>query len=462
MRSSLVAVLVVALLPVGCVSRAPRNAPELQIEVPASWSAAGNPGPADATPWWGSFGDPGLDGFLADLLENNPDLDAAAHRVAAARSRAVVAGAPRKPAASIGYAAARQGARFPAFPAPPNTFSTHSLEVSVSWEADLWGRLGAEARGAAADWQASEAERRSLALSLTALAGKLWYSLAEADLQADLARSTVASLRAHTGQVRSRYENGLRPGVELRLAQANLAAAESTLASWRRHRDGVARRLQVLAGRYPSGRVDGGSDLALPEPIPVGLPADLVGRRPDLLAAQRRLVAADERFTAARKALYPRLSLTATGGTLTSELRDLLDGDFRVWSLLGNLTQPLFQGGRLRATRDGAESERDAALAEYASAVLAAFAEVETALAAEPLLADRRDRLGTAAQELTTAVRLAEARYREGVGDYLTVLEAQTRAFDARSRLLNAQRELLENRIDLHLALGGGFAPEGT
>jgi outer membrane protein TolC len=186
-----------------------------------------------------------------------------------------------------------------------------------------------------------------------------------------------------------------------------------------------------------------------------------VSRRPDLVAAERRVAAADLRVKEARRSLYPRLSLTASGGTSTEEFRDLLDQDFRVWSLIGNLTQPLFQGGRLLANVDRNEAIARETLAGFASAVLNAYAEVESALAAESYLAERVDHLERATEQSVAAQELAEDRYRSGLEDYVTVLESQRRALTNESSLLAARRERLDNRVNLFLALGGGYrAPQ--
>jgi outer membrane protein TolC len=174
-------------------------------------------------------------------------------------------------------------------------------------------------------------------------------------------------------------------------------------------------------------------------------------------AAERRLASADQRYLVARRSLYPRLTLTSSGGTASDGLGDLLDGDFRVWSLIGGLTQPLFQGGKLRAGVDAADAGREEVLARYATTVLGAYSEVEVALAAEEFLAEQERHLAEATEQLKAARRLAEDRYEEGVGIYLTVLESQSRALTSESELLSIRRRRLDNRIDLHLALGGGF-----
>jgi len=216
----------------------------------------------------------------------------------------------------------------------------------------------------------------------------------------------------------------------------------------------------VLAGRYPAALIQTSGDLPpLPPPVPAGLPAELVGRRPDLAAARERLLAADARLASARAALYPRLSLTASGGRSSGELGDLLDGEFAVWNLVGNLSQPLFQGGRLRAGVDLASAGREGAVAAYAQTLLQAYAEVESALDAETYLQTQEQALCSAADEALAARRLAEERYARGLTDMVTLLTAQNSAFESESRWLATRRQQLEARLDLHLALGGGFSP---
>jgi outer membrane protein TolC len=181
-----------------------------------------------------------------------------------------------------------------------------------------------------------------------------------------------------------------------------------------------------------------------------------------LVAAERRLAAAEQRYGAARRDLYPRLSLTGSTGTSTRALTDLVDGDFGVWSLLGNVLQPVFQGGLLRANVDLAEAGVDETLISYAGTALAAYSEVETALAAEQHLREREDHLAVAAEQSRAAERLAEERYRSGLEDFITVLESQRRALQADGEWIAARRQRLENRIDLYLALGGGFERSET
>jgi outer membrane protein TolC len=195
----------------------------------------------------------------------------------------------------------------------------------------------------------------------------------------------------------------------------------------------------------------------LPESIPAGLPAELLQRRPDLVAAERQLAAADRERRAAQKDLLPQISLTASGGSSSQAFENLLDGDFSVWSLAGNLTQPIFQGGRILANIDRSLALSDQAAANYRDTALRAFLEVETTLAAEQFLRREQTTHTLAADEATKTEDLAWERYSKGTGDFLSALDAQRTADAARSRLLGVANLLLQNRIDLYLALGGAF-----
>ena len=452
---------------IACVVPPARRAPELVVEVPAAWSVPANAADDPIDAWWTTFDAPGLERVIDEALAHNTDLVAAAARVARAEAEARIAGAELKPSLGAGVSGSRQRQVFVGLPIPGDTvpsatYTTFGVSLDASWEVDLWGRIRASARAALADAQAGEADLHAARLSIAAQTAKAWFAAVEARQQIELTERSAESFARLAAQIRERYRVGTRPAIDLRLALSNAAAAEAQLRQRRRRLDATLRQLEVLLGRYPSARLldeiplDRPSDM--PPPVPAGLPAELIGRRPDLVAAERRAVAADQRLRAARAALYPRLSLTGGGGTVSDQLSDLLDGDFRTWNLVGNLVQPLFEGGRLRAGVERAAAAGDELLASYAGAVLRAFAEVESALAADTLLAEQQASQAEAVEQLLAAESLAEDRYRRGIGDYLTVLESQTRAFTSQSALLALGRERLDNRIDLHLALGGGFA----
>ena len=465
------------LLIASCAGRPPVTSLSGVTPPPERWSTptAAEPGlrAPSGQDWWESFRDPSLSDMIHEALGTNFDILVAEARVRRAASEARIARADLLPAAGASVDASRRRQNFIGLPIPggeggvlSTTTDSFGASLDVIWEADLWGRLRAGARASVADAQAAAADYEAARLSIAGQVARAWFALAELQQQVILAERTVATRQQTADQVRLRYERGLRAPLELRLALSDLAGAESLLRQRRRQRDGALRQCEILLGRHPGARmVPPEKQDELPPPVPAGLPAELLNRRPDILAAERRLAAADERLSVARRSLYPRLVLTGRGGTASNELRDLLDGDFRIWSLIAGLTQPIFQGGRLRAGVDRGAAMVDEAAALYRDTVLSAMSEVESALAAESLLIEQEARAREASHHARAAERLAMDRYAQGLTDYITVLETQRRALLEEGAWITARRTLLDNRVNLHLALGGGFhsprAPSG-
>lgn len=460
-----------ALAVVACVAPPPIETPDIGIDVPDGW-VSGQPIPGTVGGrWWERFEEPTIDAIVSEALVANHDLRAAAARLQRATADARIAGADLSPQIGLGLDGLRERQNFIGFPFPGggsggggvahSTFTQFGLSLNLSWEIDLWGRLRAIGSAALADVQAVQAEFAGAHLSLAAQASKGWFAVVEARTQVRLAEQTVASYRDSYEEVKDRVELGVTSQVDLKLVAADLATAGALLEQRQVVLERQLRQLEVLLGRYPNGAVETAADLpALPGPVPTGLPSELIARRPDIAAAERRLAAARARVGAADAAMLPRLSLTASGGTTSDDLGDLLDGDFRVWSLGANLLQPIFEGGRLRAQADGAVAEADEAFELYANTVLAALAEVEIALAAEAPLRRQEERFATAVEEASASLTLAEDRYRQGVEGFLTVLDARRRVFQNESNRIAVRRQRLETRVDLHLALGGGFELE--
>ena len=464
MRPRILLALVVA--SAGCAAAPPVDTPRLTADVPDTWTAVADTLPDEvAADWWTEFGDPGLSDAVATALESNYDLQAAAARLEQAAGDARVAAAGLRPSVEAAYNGLRRKQNFVGFPIPgaegrvlSTVFTNHGTSLDMSWEIDLWRRLRADAQAALADLQRSAADLRGAQLSLAGQTTKVWFAIAEAQQQVLLSETTVASFRGSADLVRERFESGIRPALDLRLALLNLANAEALLDQRRQQLDSSQRQLDVLLGRYAAGEVEPPDSLpAVPPSIPGGLPATLVARRPDLVAAERQVAAADARLSSARRQLLPSISLTAGTGTATDALLSLLSGDFAVWSFVGNVVAPLWQGGRLRAQISVAEARAAEVLATFVNTALTAYAEVETALAADGFYADRVSHLETAVEQARAAERLAEERYLAGLDNYITVLESQRSAVQAEGDLIAARRLRLENRVDLFLALGGGF-----
>lgn len=462
------AILTASALALSCAS-APKMQPSpVKNQAPDAWTAGSTTSDSQSIKlnWWSDFQDNGLDSLVTNALKYNYNLKAAAKRVQAARAQATIVGAPLFPQLSLGLNGAKRRQNFIGFPIPGSTpgsvlsttTSSYGVSTNVNWEIDLWGRLRNNKAAALADWQGTQADHLGARLSLSGQTAKAWFAAIEARRQLDLAQATRANFRSVNDQIQTRYERGLRPPLDLRLSLSNVATAEAVVAQRQQQYDSTVRQLEILLGRYPAAELAVAQDLPpMPAPVPAGLPADIIARRPDLMLVERQLAAANARVKVAKRARYPSISLTGSGGTSSANLSNLLKGDFVVWSFAGSLLQPLFQGGRLRAGVKLAEANQEQVLANFAEQALRAYGEVESALIAETYLLDRENALREASEQAVAARALAENRYTRGLSDVVTLLDSQRRAFDAEGQYLTVRRQRLDARVDLYLSLGGGF-----
>ena len=425
--------------------------------------------------WISDFGDKNLDAFVRESLKNNRDIQAAQARIESAAAQARIAGADLYPQAGLNFSPRRSKQNFIGFPigGPGGTggggvLSSHStqfgLSLDTSWEIDLWGRVKAAQSAAIAEMEALQYEEQALELSIAGQTAKVWFALAEAREQVALARSALATFQKTEQTIAESFERGIEEGQtaslgsQLLLARTDVATARDALAARQELVSRTARQLEILAGKYPASQAGKTARLpSFPKRRPIDLPGSVVCRRPDLIAAERRLAAADQRLLEAQKALLPAIGLTTSVGTTTERIGDLLDGNFSVWSLAGNLAQPVLQGGRLKANVRKNQAETDTAKAQYEKAVLTAFSEVENALSSEKFFADRIRALTSAASLSRQAYQRSSEEYINGTGDLLTMLTAQQRMFSQKSQLISLRRQQLEARVDLHLAIAGSF-----
>jgi len=459
----------VPLLLTGCGLLPPLGSGRLQEDVrsvkgiaPEKWAALPNLPASAATGWLGDFESKKLSALVERAITANPDLKAAAARVDQARAQTVQAGAALLPTISGSYSAARNQTpadqRFPGLNFINNRFR---LPLNVSWEIDLWGRVADERGAAKADRLAAEETFYAARLALAANTVRTAITLAEAQALLRLAEQDVRTRRVQLGILEKQMERGLDPdraALDVSLSRADLARSEVAIQQRRASADQSRRALEVLLGGYPAGKEPGLDTLpTLRREVPAGLPSELLLRRPDLRAAERRLESALRSESAAKKAFLPSIRLTGDTGRTAQDMDNLLAPDAAFWSLASSTTQTLFQGGRLVAGVRLARGRYEEQLQTYASSALTAFREVETALAAERYLLDQAAALSRAAVEAERSESLALGQYEKGLTEVLTLLDARQRAFDARSALITLQAQRLRTRADLHLALGGEF-----
>ncbi len=452
----------------GCKKDAIQIRHQPELPAPDQWTASDVDDSEIRAEWWTAFEDERLDELVGKALEHNYDLQAAAARLTAAAMQAKITGADLWPSISGGWRGSGQRQNFIGLPIPgaegevlSRSFTSSGVSLDISWEVDIWGKIRARKFAATKDFEAAAADLWAARLSLVAQTSKAWFAVLEALQQVELAQTTVTSYGGTAGRVRGRYERGVQSSLDLRLALSSLAGAEALLQQRKEQLDRGIRQLELLLGQYPAAAIQPTEALPAVPPIPpAGVPSELVSRRPDLIAAEKRMWAAGARWSEARKALYPSISLSGSFGTSTSSYLDVFNGQFFVWSLAGNLLQPIFQGGRLRAQIELRDANSRDVAAQWAGAVLRAFLEVESALAAEKFLAKQEVDLADAATQSTASLRLAEDRYNMGLESFVTVLESQRRSLTAESQLLTVRRQRLDARVDLHLALGGSLQPE--
>ncbi len=450
----------VAFLLNGCAttSKEGQSIPHPRTGEPFSIEENDPEAPSPATIWASRFGDDTLNGLIEEAFESNIGLDAAKASATAAEAAARISGSLKSPNLLLGFNPAKQQSRFSFLNFQKIETDTHSLSLASQWEVDLWGRLRASHAAGLAEFEAAEADVEALKLSISGQVAKAWFNLLESQSQYELAVDSAHSLEDKVMSLERRYDRGLATSLDLRLTRAQAASSKAVSQQRKTQLGNAKRALETLLGRYPSGKQS--SEYLLPdmsESIPEGLSSDLVSRRPDLYAAERRLAASLSIQEAANRNWLPSLALTGSAGTTSSELSDLLNSDFSVWSIAGNFGSTLFAAGRQKAERDQAEAIVEGQFANFRLVAQAAFQEVENALSSEENLAKLTKETAIAAEENRKAEELAWEQYQRGLIDITALLDAQRRADESASQLVNVKNQRLQNRINLHLALGGDF-----
>ena len=406
-----------------------------------------------ATDWVSEFSDPVLNALVSEALSANTDIRSASAAYEAALARADIAAADLLPSVTGDVSASRREFGDDRL----SGASSFGLGVNASWEADVWGRVRDQADAGELSAAASQADLAGVRLAIAAQVTQTWFNLIEAKLLQKLTENDLATQARALRLTERRFDGGVAESSDVRLARSALANVEALLASRKQNVSATERSLEILLRRYPAEALSAPDDLPpLPRLIGAGTPSEMLTRRPDLLAADRRLQAAGLDVDIARKALLPSLSLSGGVNGDGSSLENLFDVDALVASLLGSLTQPIFQGGRLKANVAQQEAVLRQQAEGYAGTVLTAYLEVENALDAEERLAERETALRVSLDEALKAEERLERRYAEGLATILQLLDAQSRRISAESQLISARKERLSNRVRLHVALGGG------
>jgi NodT family efflux transporter outer membrane factor (OMF) lipoprotein len=449
----------VLLLTTSCAVRKPPDTAALKTEamptvaVPPAWISAKTTGGPVQDNWLASFHDPQLDAAVADAIAHNADLRVGAARVEQALLYAKLAGANLYPSVDL---LARGGGKM----SGDNT-GLKGAVLTASWELDIWGRVRAGRAAATADARSAEADFEFARQSLAAMVAKSWFLATEAGLQAEVARGTIRDSEQLVSLAEQRQKIGVGNDEDVYLARASLGTSRDALRGIELSREQAINALELLMGRYPAGA----AAVTAQRPgqraaIPAGLPSELLARRPDVIAAERRVAAAFHRIQEAKAARLPKISLTTGVSTISSDLFVLNDHDNPTWNAGASLLMPIFHGGALKTQVDIRTAQQKQAVAEYAAVGLRAFGDVESALSAELAAREREQILVQTSQDYRKALEIVQTQFRVGSTDLRFVTQRQLALNAAQSALVRMQAEQRVQRINLHLALGGSFAPK--
>ena len=444
----------------GCVLNDPPDATAIkeqalpQVKVPEQW-AVRPAGAAALDNWLASFNDQALAKVVEEALVYNADLRIGAARVEQAQLHARLAGARLYPSVDL---LARGGGKMSG-----DGSGLQGGVLTAAWELDLWGRVRYGRAASAAQAASAEADFEYARQAIAALVAKSWFLATEAALQVEAARETIRANEELVRLANDRARVGVGDQSEVFIARAGIGTYRDALRQLELGRTEAIRALELLIGRYPSSTLATAPQLpGFPGDVPAGLPSELLERRPDVVAAERRVAAAFNRIHEAKAARLPTISLTAGLSAISSELFELKNQDNPIWNLGANLVAPIYKGGALNRQIDIRTAEQKQAIAEYAAVGLRAFNEVEGALAAEIAARDREQILMQALSDNEQALSMVQTQFKVGSTDLRFVEQRQLALTSTRSALIRVRAEQRVQRVNLHLALGGSFAPRPT
>ncbi|MFT3720762.1 efflux transporter outer membrane subunit [Pseudorhodoferax sp.] len=457
----------------GCMNLAPRYEQPV-APIPAAWPAGAQAveAPQPLPDWRAFFQDERLRALVRLALANNRDLRVAALNIERAQALYGVTSAAQLP--SIGATGGATRARTPAgMTTSGQSRVADSFTVNLgftAYELDLFGRVRNLSDAALQTFFATEDTRRSVQIGLVAAVAQAWLQLAGDQQRLQLARETLASQRQSYDLIRQAHALGAQSGVALAQSQTTVETARGQVAAYEALVEQDGNALALLAGATPPpellpavaavGGAQAQPSVALLPAPPAGLPSSVLRQRPDVLAAEHALQAAHHDVGAARAALYPRISLTATAGLASPSLSSLFEAGSRAFSLGPSLSLPILDGGASRNAVRAAEVQREIQLAQYEKTLQVAFREVADALAERGRLAERLDAQRALVAASARSFELAQALFKGGSGSYLEVLDAQRALYAAQQALIGLQQSEQANRITLYKVLGGGWQEE--
>lgn len=435
------------------------------VDVPQGWRLSVEKATAVANvPWWEQFQDPVLKQYIHAALEENKDLKIAVAVVQEYYARLGITRSelfPQVNAAAVGGRIRSSETFLPSSSSVDQNFNDFVLAFQLTYELDLWGRIRRATEAARADLLSQEEAQRTVILTLVTSVASTYIDLLELDKRLGIARQTLKSFEESLKLIKLRFEGGVTSELEVRQAESQVESAAAVIPQLETRFAQAENQLSVLLGKNP-GAIERGrtiDELVLPN-IPTGQPSDLLDQRPDILQAEDQLVAANAKIGEAKAEYFPQINLGALLGFEALELENFFDGSSLFFKFGAVLAQPLFEGGRIRSKVKGAEARKEQALYNYEQTILNALKEVNDALVGYKNSGVELDVQTRQVSILKDYLRLAELRYNEGLVEYLNVLDAQRKLFDAQLAQAQSQGKHFLNLVGLFKTLGGGWVVE--
>ena len=416
--------------------------------------------------WWLLLGDPALTGLIEQALKNNTDVRLANERLNEAGAALGIAKSEQWPSIFAQFTSGRnrpsQSGNVPVF-GGKTVYENNRFGIGATWEFDLWGRIAALEDAARAGLMQQGYNVRGVRLTVATTTASLYTQVRVLGLQVKVLEQTLESRDSAYKLAKQRYEVGLSNELQLRQTDAELQAVSAQLPDTREQLARAQNALAVIV----AGQVPALPDLAVDNLqqtklfiLPEKTPSELLLRRPDLAAAEQQLIANEASLEAARKAFFPTIGLSAFGGRESADLSNLFTGAARIWNFQTQITQPIFQAGRLFDERDAAVARRNQAVLQYEASIRTAFKEVYDAIVAQGEARERLQARQNQVQSLSEVVRLAQLRVDNGLSNQLELLDAQRNLLNAQLSWATAWQSQQEATLGMLRALGGGFNPE--
>jgi NodT family efflux transporter outer membrane factor (OMF) lipoprotein len=471
-RKPLFAILLITILALGLVTGCATVGPDYvppESEMPDAWhqeiTKGLSEGEAPLQTWWTIFDDPVLNSLIDRAAEGNLDLRIAFARIQEARALRGVAAGERLPDLDGTGAATRSRVSEEVVPALPNrTDNFFGIGLDASWEIDVWGRIRRSIESADAGLEASVENYHDVLIVLYADVASTYVEVRTLQERLRLARGNVDLQRQTVQLTKDRFEAEIASLLEVRQAELNLASTESVIPTLNIFLHQAIYRLGVLLGQHPGAFFE---EVASPASVPqppenttVGLPIDLLRRRPDIRRAERDLASQTARIGVATADLYPRFSLSGTFALEATDLDDLFESGSEAWGLGPAFRWNLFDGGRVRGLIQVEEARTEQALHRYENTVLLALEDVENAMVAYTQESERRDALARSVTASQESVDLVVTLYKTGLTDFQNVLDMQRALFQQQDLFAQSEGDVVNNLIRIYKALGGGWTPE--